>query len=116
MLAENKQLKKRLLQYEKHGDEYKNGWTWLSKVVYLISKANKPLRSVKILEQLELREDDLQRINDTEKLLSEVLNTATKNGRLIQYKLKGVRGYYYCLPQWIDEQNQLLPVMRKKIY
>jgi hypothetical protein len=36
--------------------------------------------------------------------------------RLIPYKLKGVRGNYYCLPEWINEESELLPEMRKKIY
>ena len=75
-----------------------------------------PLRSVEIIAQLLLREPVLNEKVSKEKFISPFLNSAMKYERLIPFKLRGVRGNYYCLPEWVDEENQPLPEIRKKIY
>ncbi len=116
LIAENKALKKQLIKPVKEKDNYDNSRTWISKIVYIVGKENKPLRSADIIELLLPREPALNQKVSKEKFISPFLNSAMQYERLVPFKLKGVRGNYYCLPDWVDEQGKLLPDMRKKIY
>lgn len=116
-LIEIENLKNRLEKHENPKDEYSKRWTMVTKIAFLITKAQKPLRSSEILQLLTNREPTIiKKQASMEKYLSAFLNTAMKHGRLIPYKLKGVRGNYYCLPEWINEEGELLLEMRKKVY
>lgn len=116
-LIEIENLKNRLEKHENPKDEYNKRWTMVTKIAFLITKAQKPLRSSEILQLLTNREPTIMKKQASmEKYLSAFLNTAMKHRRLIPYKLKGVRGNYYCLPEWINEEDELLQEMRKKIY
>lgn len=115
---ENENIKLRLLldNYVNPKDEYNKSRTWVSKIVFIVAKANKPLRSAEIIALLLQRESVLHEKESKEKFISPSLNAAMKFRRLLTYKLHGVRGNYYCLPEWINEQGELLPKMRSKIY
>jgi seryl-tRNA synthetase len=115
-IAENKKLRKQLDQPNVPKDGYEHNRTWISKIVFMLTNANKPLRSVEIIALLLQREPVLNEKVSKEKFISPFLNSAMQYERLIPFKLKGVRGNYYCLPEWMDEENQLMPEMRKKIY
>lgn len=116
-LEKIKKLEKRLQKYEQPNDGYNKAWTVVTKIVFLITKADKPLRSSEIIPLLKQREPDIiKKQNSLEKYLSAFLNTAMRHERLIPYKLKGVRGNYYCIPEWIDEDGNLISEMRAKIY
>lgn len=116
-LEKIKNLEKRLEKYEQPNDGYNRAWTVVTKIVFLITRADKPLRSSEIIPLLKQREPSIVKKQDSlEKYLSAFLNTAIKHERLIPYKLKGVRGNFYCLPEWIDETGELTPEMRRKIY
>lgn len=114
--TENEKLKRKLKKYETPAEHYDNSWSWISKIVFLVKQTNKPLRSAEIIEVLQKKEPILHKKASKEKFLSAFLNVAMQHGRLIPYKLKGVRGNYYCLPEWIDENGELIPEMRRKIY
>lgn len=115
---ENENIKLRLLldNYVNPKDKYDESRTWVSKLVFIVAQAKKPLRSADIISLLLRREPILQEKASKEKFISPSLNAATKFGRLIPYKLHGVRGKYYCLPEWLNEEGELIPEMRKKIY
>lgn len=115
---ENENIKLRLLldNYVNPKDEYNKSRTWVSKIVFIIAKANKPLRSAEIIALLLRREPVLHEKESKEKFISPSLNSAIKSKRLIPYKLPGVRGNFYCLPEWVNEDEELLQEMRKKIY
>jgi hypothetical protein len=116
-LIEIENLKNRLEKHENPKDEYNKRWTMVTKIAFLISKAQMPLRSSEILQLLTKKEPTIiKKQASMEKYLSAFLNTAMKHGRLIPYKLKGVRGNYYCLPEWINEEGELLPEMTLKIF
>ncbi len=116
-LLEIENLQKRLENYEKPDDGYNKRWTVITKIVFLITKADKPLLSAEIIPLLKEREPSIvNKQASLEKYLSAFLNTAVKHHRLIPHKLKGVRGNFYCLPQWIDTNNNLASEMRIKIY
>ena len=116
VLSENEKLKRKVGKYDKQKDEYDYSWSWISKIVFIVAQAKKPLRSAEIIPTLQLREPDLNLKASKEKFLSAFLNVAMRHQRLIPYKLKGVRGNYYCLPEWIDEKGELSPDMKKLIY
>lgn len=115
---ENENIKLRLLleQHVNPKDKYDKSRTWVSKLVFIVAHANKPLRSADIISLLSRREPVLHEKESKEKFISPSLNAAMKFRRLLPYKLHGVRGNYYCLPEWINEQGELLPEMLSKIY
>lgn len=114
---EIQKLKESLQKCENPDDRYNKRWTMVTKLVFLVAKAGKPLRSAEIIPLLIDREPDIIKKQDSlEKYISAFLNTAMKHGRLVPYKLKGVRGNFYCLPEWISENGELLPEMRMRIY
>jgi hypothetical protein len=116
-LVEIRNLKEHVSKYEKPDDGYNKSWTMVAKIVFLVTNANKPLRSSEIIPLLRVREPLIvNKQVSLEKYVSAFLNTAMKHKRLIPYKLKGVRGNYYCIFEWIDEEGVLIPEMRKKIY
>ena len=116
-LEKIKNLEKRVEKYEKPNDGYNKAWTVVTKIVFLITNADKPLRSAEIIPLLQAREPSIvNKQISLEKYVSAFLNMAVKHERLIPYKLKGVRGNFYCIPEWIDEERKLIPEMRKKIY
>jgi sugar-specific transcriptional regulator TrmB len=115
-LIQIQNLNEHLNKYEKPNDGYNKSWTVIAKIVFLITKADKPLRSSEIIPLLQAREPAIvNKQVSLEKYVSAFLNTAMKHERLIPYKLKGVRGNYYCIPEWIDEKRELIPEMRKKM-
>ena len=116
VLSDNEKLKRRISKYEKTKDEYDYSWSWISKIAFIVAQANKPLRSAEIILVLRVREPDLNLKASKEKFISAFLNVAMQHRRLIPYKLKGVRGNYYCLPEWINDEGDLLPEMKKKIF
>lgn len=115
-LSENEKLKRKVGKLEKPKDEYNYSWSWISKIVFIVAQAKKPLRSAEIISILRVREPNLNLKTSKEKFVSAFLNVAMRHQRLIPYKLKGVRGNYYCLPEWINEDGELSPEMKKQIY
>jgi len=115
---EKENIKLRLLldSYVNPKDEYNKSRTGVSKIVFIVAKANKPLRSAEIIALLLRREPVLHEKESKEKFVSPSLNSAIKSKRLIPYKLPGVRGNFYCLPEWMEENGALIAVMREKIY
>src|ERR1035437_6010267 len=79
-LLEINDLKERLSLYEKPNDGYNKSWTMVTKIVFLITKADKPLRSSEIILLLKQREPTIVKKQDSlEKYLSAFLNTAMKH-------------------------------------
>ncbi len=103
-----------LLEYPK--EKYDESRTWVSKLVFIVTQANKLLRSTEIIELLLRREPVLHEKESKEKFISPSLNAAMKFRRLIPYKLHGVRGNFYCLPHWGNKEGELLQEMMRKIY
>src|SRR5437899_2615709 len=109
-LEKIKNLEERVEKYEKPNDGYNKAWTVVTKIVFLITKADKPLRSSEIIPLLQAREPSIvNKQTSLEKYVSAFLNSAVKHKRLIPYKLKGVRGNFYCIPEWVDDEGELIP-------
>src|SRR5690348_1233894 len=54
---EHEVVKEKLSRYENPDDGYRQDWTWVAKIVFVLEKADKPLRSAEIIEILEKREE-----------------------------------------------------------
>lgn len=94
---EHEVLKEKLSSYENPDDGYRKDWTWVAKIVFVLEKAGKPLRSAEIIEILEKREAHLREHTSKQQYFSAFLNMALKNERIKREKRKGERGYYYFL-------------------
>lgn len=98
LLAENEKLRAaaRVLSPKEGG--YPADGSWISKIVWVIGEAGRPLQSSEILTLLEVYEPSLQQKASKQKFLSAFLSLAGRRGRIAAYSLKGNRGYFYQLP------------------
>lgn len=120
-LTENELLQQKVQQLEellndkRNSDGYGSTSSWISKIVFTLQQENRPLRSPELITLLEKREPALAEHYNKVQYFSAFLSNAVKYGRVIQQKMKGVRGYYYVLPQWLDEKGHIHPDYEKKM-
>ncbi|WP_133162762.1 hypothetical protein [Flavipsychrobacter stenotrophus] len=105
LLSEMEILKKQVGLNKRLENQYNHRDTWINKIAFIIATANKPLRSVDIIALLLMKEPVLEQKTSKEKFISAFLNIAVKYNRLIPFKLRGIRGNFYCLPQWMDQEG-----------
>jgi|GEM_PF-1921665 len=96
--------------------DYDKSWSWVNKIVFVLKKINRPLRSSEIIEFITPYEPVLQRSHYRAQAFSANLNKAVKYDRVKAYKLSGSRGYYYVLPAWLDINGQLAKQYADKIF
>lgn len=94
---EHEVLKEKLSRYENPDDGYRKDWTWVAKIVFVLQKAGKPLRSAEIIEILEKWEEHLREHSSKQQYFSAFINMALKAERIKREKRKGERGYYYSI-------------------
>lgn len=94
---EHEVLKEKLSNYESPDDGYRKDWTWVAKIVFVLEKAGKPLRSAEIIEILEKREVHLREHSSKQQYFSAFINMALKAERIKREKRRGERGYYYSI-------------------
>lgn len=94
---EQELLKEKLARYENPNDGYRKDWTWVAKIVFVLERAGKPLRSAEIIEILEKREEQLREHSSKQQYFSAFIHMAMKAERIKREKRKGERGYYYFL-------------------
>jgi hypothetical protein len=109
---QNKNLQNKCADLEirlKKGNEKGPGLnaSWVSKIVLTLKTEDRPLRSVEIIKILETKEPLLESHHNKAKFFSAYLNSAVKYKRILPQKVKGVRGYYYILPEWMNECGSL---------
>jgi hypothetical protein len=88
--------------------EYSQRWSWINKIIYILRELDKPSTSSDIVNLMLEFDADLRFNRDIVKYLSPHFTKAVKYGRIIQHKIKGIKGYYYILPGWIDEVTNVL--------
>lgn len=120
-LTENELLQQKVQQLQQqlndklNSDGYGSTSSWISKIVFTLQQENRPLRSPELITLLEKREPALVEHYNKVQYFSAFLSNAVKYGRVIQRKMKGVRGYYYLLPQWLDGQGKIKPEFYNKM-
>jgi predicted nuclease with TOPRIM domain len=119
VVAENQHLRKRVAELEEQFtaqqtcDGYNNTSSWISKIVFTLQQENRPLRSTTLIEILAKREPSLANHHNKIQYFSAFLSNAVSYNRIIKQKVMGVRGYYYLLPEWVDDQGNAQPEYRK---
>ncbi|TXJ28349.1 MAG: hypothetical protein E6Q24_06105 [Chitinophagaceae bacterium] len=86
---------------------YKQASSWVSKIVFTIRQENRPLRSSELINLLERKERYLATHPNKVQYFSAFLTQAVRYKRICPYKLKGVRGYYYLLPEWMETEKKV---------
>lgn len=94
---QHEQLKDKLSNYENPDDGYRKDWTWVAKIVFVLQKAGRPMRSAEIIEVLEKREAHLREHSSKQQYFSAFIHMALKAERIKREKRKGERGYYYLI-------------------
>jgi len=121
VFTEREMLLRRVRELEKrendrlNADGYQGMSSWISKIVFTLQQEDRPLRSPELISLLEKREPALAEHHNKIQYFSAFLSNAVSYGRVIQQKVKGVRGYYYLLPDWLDDQGAVLPAYRKRM-
>ena len=97
-------------------DEYNPKWSWVNKIVFVLKKTRRPMLSPEIIRLLVPHEPILQHSSNRPQAFSVYLNKAVKYQRIAAYKRGGSRGYYYVLPEWMNEHGVLEKQYEDKIF
>lgn len=117
--AECNQLKEKLFKGKtptiKSKLRYRTDWNWTQKIVFALTKLDKPSLSTEILTTLEKYDDHFDFYNDKAKSFSHFMTRASKYKAIIKVKIGGFKGFHYALPDWCDDDGELLKVYKNKI-
>jgi hypothetical protein len=114
LLRENDHLKSKLPHLD--GAEYNSRWSWVTKILYVLKKAQRPLLSSEMIDLLVPHEEGLRVSRYRPQAFSPHLGKAVKHQRIIAFKRGGERGNYYVLPDWIDAEGMLLKQYEHRIF
>lgn len=95
--------------------EYKGSWTWAQKIIYSVKLKERPLLLTEIINSLHEVEPGIYGYVNAYNNVSAHVAQVVKNMRLIPYKVRGQRGYYYAHPTWYNEKRELKPEYIKKL-
>lgn len=121
VFTEREILLRRVRELEKQESDrlttegYQSTSSWISKIVFTLQQEDRPLRSPELISLLGKREPLLAGHHNKVQYFSAFLSNAVSYGRVIQQKVKGVRGYYYLLPTWVDEQGTVLAAYKDRM-
>jgi len=87
--------------------DYKQGWSYPTKVAFILTLLQKPLKSRELDKSLLKLDKHYKDYDDPLKNLTVILNRAVKSGRIKKIKVPGVRTLYYALPEWVDKEGNL---------
>lgn len=91
--------------------------SWPERIKLCIRKLKRPLRFQEIMHELQIMER-LHKTENwlTEKTISVNLSGMAKEGRLYSEKVRGTRGHFYALIDWLDEDGKLNEKMRRRMW
>ena len=119
LLAEtNKKLSQSIQLHnenQKKSSGYNKNWTWVGKIIFALKENDRPMLSPEIISFVEQFDpNSTSHWNEKTKSLSAHLTKAAKYGRIKQYKIKGILGYFYVLPEWMNEAGILKEQYKKR--
>lgn len=88
---------------------YKQEWSLPTKVAFLLHLNDRPLTSEDMHKQLLRLDHHYKDYHDPRTNLSTTLKRVSKSRRIIKIKLPGIKELIYALPEWVDQENKLLP-------
>jgi len=89
--------------------DYKQTWSYPTKIAFLITLNKKPLTSEELDKLLRQYDTHFKDYNKPRNNLTVTLNRAVKSRRIEKFKVPGIRTLYYALPDWIDKEGNLKP-------
>jgi hypothetical protein len=101
--TENEELKAKFNPDDDSAGSYKKNWHWYKKITWVLRTANKPMLSQELIAQLQKVDSNFDGNTNPVGFLSFYLTNAIKRKLLSRHKQPGTRGYYYCLPYWMEE-------------
>lgn len=94
---------------------FKTDWPYSTKFVFLLSVENRPLTSKEIHNHLLKLDKQYSFYNDPKTTLSVYLRSVVKTGRIKAVKIPGFREKLFAMPEWVDENIQLLKNYQSRI-
>ena len=91
--------------------------SWPGKIIFCIKKMKRPLRYQEIMQELGI----MEQFHNTgawleEKTISVTLSGMSKDKRLHSEKMRGTRGNFYALTEWLNEAGELDEKMKRKMW
>lgn len=82
-------------------------WSYPTKVAFMLTIMNKPLKSEEIHKLLIKMDKHYSAYADPKATLSVYLTMAVKRGRIKRIKLPGIKNLYFALPEWMDKEGNI---------
>ncbi|HRI28894.1 MAG TPA: hypothetical protein PK239_12380 [Chitinophagales bacterium] len=82
---------------------------WANFILQTIADRKRPLLTKEIISaaQTEFKFADEEMVAEERAIAKSLHNLSNKTNELVKYKEGKMRGFYYCLPQWMQAENEL---------
>lgn len=82
---------------------------WANFILQTIAARKRPLLTKEIISaaQTEFKFADEEMVAEERAIAKSLHNLSNKTNELVKYKEGKMRGFYYCLPQWMQAENEL---------
>lgn len=87
--------------------DYKQTWSYPTKITFLLTLNKKPLTSEELEKLLRKHDTHFKDYTKPRNNLTVTLNRTVKSGRIKKIKVPGIRSLYYVLPEWLDKEGNL---------
>jgi hypothetical protein len=87
--------------------DYKQGWSYPTKIAFLLTIKKKPLTSEELETLLRKHDSHFKDYTKPRNNLTVTLNRAVKSGRIKKIKVPGIRSLFYVLPEWLDKEGNI---------
>lgn len=94
--------------------KFNENWTWVSKIIYVLLEKNAPMTSQQMIAYFIPIDQRLRTSNNLGGYFSAFLTKAVKNGRVVKIKVRGFKGNFYALPEWMVD-GELPPTYYRKM-
>ncbi|MEO8785424.1 MAG: hypothetical protein ABI378_00005 [Chitinophagaceae bacterium] len=100
-------LESRNAELENPKGGHYDSMSWSARIVFCIRKMKRPLCLQEIIRELEImdKQDEMKYLCDNH--ISVTVSTAKKDGRLQIFKIRGTRGGFYAVNEWVNEEGKL---------
>ncbi|MDL5051481.1 hypothetical protein QQ054_36360 [Oscillatoria amoena NRMC-F 0135] len=95
--------------------QYPEKRPWVQRILFLLKCIDRPLQSSEMIQYLIEVDRELKHSHNQVGYFSAFLSKGVKYGLIIPYTIKGIRGSFYLLREWVDKENTPLPEYRAKI-
>jgi DNA-directed RNA polymerase subunit F len=87
--------------------DYKQSWSFPTKIAFLLTLKQKPLTAKEIKALLLKLDTHFPLYDKQDRNLTVTLNRCIKSGRFHKIKLPGIKQLYYALPEWMQGDGKV---------